>query len=242
MAYTPVFYATNDDNIFLRHTSAGELIFGWAREGVGKNECTIGTVNSSDWYGVYIAHKGARYSASNATAANLADAFDIRIMSSSDSFNSVGSNLSIASNWTSTGNRMDRSVAGDFTIGGRGSNRNFHGKVGSMVVTTLKLNDLMADDTEIKKMITDPTAWVNNYKIGNSYGHYASGANLSNFQITNLSSAFATQVWLMGDGTNDSFANGIRNQISSTDQNYGKLQFNNMASSDIETVNIPGLT
>ena len=32
------------------------------------------------WYGVYIAHKGGRFNSSNATAANLADAFDIRVI------------------------------------------------------------------------------------------------------------------------------------------------------------------
>ena len=107
---------TNNDNIYLRLTSVGSLIFGWGRVGDGHNEVRIANQNisSSNWYGVYIAHKGARYNASNATAANLADAFDIRIMSSSDNFNSVGSNLCISANWTSTGYRMDRSVAGDF--------------------------------------------------------------------------------------------------------------------------------
>jgi hypothetical protein len=46
----------------------------------------------------------------------------------------------------------------------------------------------------------------------------------------------------MGDGTSDSYANGIRNQVMPTDQNYTKLQLNSMVSNDIENVNINGLS
>ena len=35
-----------------------------------------------------------------------------------------------------------------------------HGQVASMVVTTLKLNDPMPNDAEIKAMITDPMGWL----------------------------------------------------------------------------------
>ena len=50
------------------------------------------------------------------------------------------------------------------------------------------------------------------------------------------------QIWLMGDGTSDSYANGIRNQVYPSEQNYTKLQLNSMVSNDIQTVNINGLT
>jgi hypothetical protein len=49
-------------------------------------------------------------------------------------------------------------------------------------------------------------------------------------------------VWLMGDGVNDSFNNGIRNSVYPTDTNDAVLQLTNMVASDIETVSIPGLT
>ncbi|MCP4272828.1 MAG: hypothetical protein GY781_12830, partial [Gammaproteobacteria bacterium] len=159
---------TNDDNIYLRLTASGHVYLGWGREGVGYNECKIDDITYSQtsvWFGVYIAHKGQRYNSTDATASNLADAFDIRLMSSEDSFASVGSNLSTSSNWTAnaigggTGVRMDRGLVGNLTIGGRGSNRNFHGKVASMVVTTLKQNQTMPTDNEITKMITDPMKW-----------------------------------------------------------------------------------
>ena len=46
----------------------------------------------------------------------------------------------------------------------------------------------------------------------------------------------------MGDGTYDSYPNGIRNQAGPEDQNTTEMQFNSMVSNDIETVNISGLT
>jgi len=176
--------STNADNMYLRLTAAGSLIFGWGREGVGYNECRIAnqSINSLTWYGVYIAHSGVRLSGSNATAANLADCFDIRIMSSATSFASVGNNLSVTANWTSTGARMDRAVTGNFTIAGRGSNRNFHGKVASMVVTTIRRNQPIPSTTEIEAMIKDPESWVDDYKVGELYRGSDNNGDTGNFQ------------------------------------------------------------
>jgi hypothetical protein len=100
----------------------------------------------------------------------------------------------------------------------------------------------MPTDAEIKLMITDPTKWVTDYKVGNSYRQPASSGTTANFSTTGHLAYWATQVWLMGDGTNDSYSNGIRSYTRTNDQNYVKLQFNSMSSSDIETVTIPGLT
>jgi hypothetical protein len=237
--------ATGNDNLFLRLSSARDLYLGWGREGSGYNECEIttgGVLATNQWYGLYIAHKGARFNGTNATATNLANAFDIRLMSTADSWASVGSNLSTTSAWTSTGNRMDRSITGNFTIGGRGGNRNFHGKVASMVITTLRVDIAMPTDTEIEAMITDPKKWEDDYRDGN-FVRWASTTSYSGYTPSNVNVGYGgTQIWLMGDGTSDSYANGIRNDVYPTDQNNTKLQFNNMASNDIETVNISGLT
>jgi hypothetical protein len=238
---------TGDDNIYLRLTAAGSLMFGWGREGTGYNECTVASsISSSNWYGVYIAHKGARLSASNASAANLSEQFDIRLMSSANSFVTLGSNLSTFDKWTSTGSRMDRSVTGSLTIAGRAGNRNFHGKIASMVTTTLKLNDTLPVDAEIKEMITDPMGWMDDYKIGSSETFRRSHDNWNQTSFLVPSSASyaytSTQVWLMGDGFYDSYANGIRSEVWNADQNYVKLQLNSMVSNDFETVTIPGLT
>ena len=244
---------STDDNIYLRVTGTnGDLYFGWGRQGE-VNECLIGNIggsaNSTHWWGVYIANNGTRLSASNATASNLADAFDIRLMGSNDAPSAwsglydVGTVARWSSSSSSTGARMDRSYTGDFTIGGRGSNRNFHGKVASMVVTTLRIGQPMPTDAEIRAMITDPVSWVADYKVGNPFREPNSAGDAGyNFTSGNVNTGRATQMWLMGDGVTDSYANGIRNQQLVDDQNATKLQLNSMVSNDIETVNISGLT
>ena len=68
---------------------------------------------------------------------------------------------------------------------------------------------------------------------GNSTHTYATG---------NYSSGLSTMVWLMGHGTSDSYANGIRTMTYPSDQNYGKMQLNNMQSSAIVNVSISGLS
>ena len=145
------------------------------------------------------------------------------------------------SKWTSSGVRMDRAITGDFTIGGRGANRSFHGKVASMVVTTLMRDEDMPTHDEIKLMITDPVKWVDDYRVGKLF-RYAVNNSIGNFAIGQAGSYYATQVWLMGDGTNDSYSNMIRNQVGPADQNYTKLNLLSMVSNDIQNVNIAGLS
>ena len=233
-----------DDNIYLRLDSSKKLYFGWGREGQGYNECTIQAtaLGHNDWYGVYIANNGTRQSGSNATATALAAMFDIRLMNSGSNNWTIGSNLSIPSAWTSTGADMDKAVTGDLTIGGRGSNRSFQGKVASMVVTTLRINQPMPTSAEIDLMITDPTKWLDDYKVGEAFRTNTSPTDYTGFAIGTESCYRATQVWLMGDGTYDAYPNGIRNQVGVDDQNTTEMQFNSMVSNDIETVNINGLT
>ena len=234
---------SSDDNIYLRLTSTRQLYFGWGRSGA-LNECSVGYIggNIGGWWGVYIGYTGARLSGANATAANLADAFDIRLVQASGGW-SVGANIAaVTGNWSSTGGRMDRAIIGDMTIGGRGANRNFHGKVASFVTTTLVQNTPMPSSAEIGEMITDPIDWLDNYKVGNNYRLPSSVGFTPNFALNNGGSSYSTQVWLMGDGTNDSYSNMIRNQVNPSDQNYTKLNLISMVSNDIQTVTIPGLT
>ena len=240
---------STDDNIYLRMDSTGKLYFGWGRSGA-LNECHIGslgtTTNTSHWHGVYIAHTGERLSGSNATAANLADCFDIRRMGSNDApaFSTISANKSTAANWTagSTGGRMDRSYTGDFTIGGRGSNRNFHGKIASMVVTTLRIGQQMPTTTEVEKLLTDPVGWLTDYKVGSPFRRTDEAATSTvNFALGLDACARSTFVWLMGEGTNDSYPT-IRNLVKPNDPNYISLSMQSMVSSDIETVTISGLT
>ena len=232
---------STDDNIYLRTDSNGLLYFGWGRGG-NNNECRLGGQAITGWRGVYIAFKGGRFSSSNATAANLADAFDIRVLNEANNWVLPVDNLSTSTNWISTGNRTDRTFSGDFTIGGRGGNRSFHGKVASMVVTTLRRNSTIPTDSEIELMITDPVKWVDDYKVGNNYRFANSASENPNFAIGGLYDSQSCQVWLMGDGASDSYANGIRNYIYPADQNWTKLQLNSMVSNDIQNVSINGLS
>ena len=91
-------------------------------------------------------------------------------------------------------------------------------------------------------MITDPVKWVTDYKVGNSYRYLNTTSNYPNFQVGDTQPAQATQVWLMGDGSSDSYSNGMRNYVQTGDQNWTKLQLNSMVSNDIQNVTIPGLT
>ncbi len=235
-----------DDNIYLRLDANGQVYFGWGRTGA-LNECEVLNIPSSatnEWYGVYVASNGARLSGSDATAANLADAFDIRVMSSEggDNFTTLGANQSTSSNWVTTGGRMDRIFSGIMTVGGRGANRNFHGKVASFVTTSLRQTDSMPSNTEIQAIISDPVEWLTDYKIGQSFRQASATSNTSNFTLNQFDSSGSTQIWLMGDGPNDSYSNMIRNITYNADQNYTKLNMVSMVSNDIQTVTIPGLS
>ena len=234
---------SNDDNIYIRQSSFGSLHFGWGRDGA-LNECALGNVSTTTgWHGIYIAHTGERLSGSDATAANLADCFSIRRMGSewSQPFGSLGSELSTSGNWVTNGGRMDRSITGDFTIGGRGSNRSFHGKVASMVITTLKLNDYMPTEAEIKMMITDPKKWEDDYRVG-QYVRAGNSSSNVNYVPSSWTVHGASIMWLMGDGSMDSYSNMIRNDVYSSDQNYTKLNMISMVSNDIQNVTINGLS
>ena len=246
---------TNDDNIYLRVAADQQLFFGWGREG-DYNECQIGFLNSSTWGGVYIGHNGARFG-DGCTAAQLASAFDIRLMVNKpagwDLVTPTGfstSNIaSETSRWTQTGGRMNRQYQGSLTLGGRGANRSYHGKIASFVTTTLKCGVAMPDDAEIIEMVTDPLGWLSEYRVnqnGPSGGTFRRPSQTTSNSTWALSSGImrgsATQIWLMGDGYYDSYSNMIRNQVHPTDQNYFKMNMISMVSNDIQTVNIPGLT
>jgi hypothetical protein len=233
---------TTDDNIYLRRDANRDLWFGMGRSG-DMVECYIGSIanNIGGWHAVYIAHSGARFGEGN-TAAELENAFDFRYTSAENNW-AVGTNQSTQANWNSgtVGGRMNRSYDGDFTIGGRGANRSFRGKIASFVSTTLRRNAAMPADAEIFEMITDPMSWLNNYKVGNQFRLPWSAGDLNNFSLNDGSSSYSTQVWLMGDGTSDSYSNMIRNQVFPSDQNYTKMNMISMVSNDIQNVTINGL-
>ena len=237
---------STDDNIYLRMDASRNLYFGWGRDGA-RNELFFGSLNVGTWYGCYIGFNGTRLSGANATAANLADVFEVRLFSDATNWQLASApDSSTSTMWglaqSTTGGRMDRQFTGTFAIGGRGANRNFHGKVASMVSTTLRCGVAMPTTAEIELMIKNPIKWIEDYKIGNSYRRPSVTTDTAGFALNSLDSSYATQVYLMGDGLSDSYANGIRSYIYPSEQNRSKMQFNNMVSSDIETVTITGLS
>ena len=236
---------STDDNIYLRLSASRDLFFGWGRDGA-LNEIQVADISNSisGWHGVYIGFNGTRLSGSNATPANLAACFDIRYTRGNVNW-TINTNSSTQALWTngSSGGRMDREFNGYMTIGGRGSNRSFHGKVASFVTTTLRCGQTMPTDAEITEMITDPIGWLNDYKVGSSFRlPWQTGDSGFNFSLNDGSSSYSTQVWLMGDGIFDSYSNMIRNQVNPSDQNYGKLNLISMVSNDIQNVTISGLS
>ena len=235
---------STDDNIYLRRDANRNIWFGWGRSGE-INECYLTSISNamSSWHGIYIGFNGTRLGSGH-SAADIAACFDIRYTNSSSSW-AAPVNISNETNWTTGGfgGRMNRQFTGYMTIGGRGANRSFHGKIASFVSTTLRVGVAMPTTTEIEMMITDPVKWLNDYKVGVELRLPWHNVNSGfNFSLNDGSSAYTAQVWLMGDGTNDSYSNMIRNQVQPNDQNYTKLNLISMVSNDIQNVNISGLS
>ena len=228
-------------NIYLKYinnSGSGNLFFGWSDSTSTPNEMYIGLASTNIWTGVYIGYNGTRLSSSDATAANLAACFDIRLMDSNTHW-TLGPNLSTTSQWglgsSTIGIGMDSIVGGLFKIGSP-----FDGQVASMVVTTLRRNFLMPTNAEILLLIKDPVRWVAEHKLGNLYRVTHDNYNNANFQF-GWAESRATQVWLMGDGSQDSFTNGIRNYIYTPDSIHTMLNINNMLASNIIDITIPNL-
>ncbi len=236
---------TNTEYIGLKVNAIRNVHFVWGREGSGVNQYTLfDNMTPNTWYGVYIEHTGVRLSGSNATAANLMDCFRFKLVDlQTGDVTTLELNTPNSYNtWVGTGQRMDRQMNGQHNIGGRGNNKSFRGTIASHVVTTLKRGQTLPSDPEVSMMVRDPKQWLLDYKVGNSYRqpHYQNAT--ANFQLNNSYSADGTQVWLMGDGTSDSYSNMIRNQVRPTDQNVTMLRMYNMQSNDIVNVNINGLS
>ena len=196
---------TTDDNIYLRQSSNGDLFFGWGRSGE-LNELFFGSLNINTWYGCYIGFNGTRLSGANATPANLADCFEVRLFSDVTNWQiASATNSSTPTMWglaqSATGGRMDRQFTGSMTIAGRGANRNWHGKIASMVITTLRCGVAMPTTTEIELMVKNPIKWVEDYKEGNPYRRPSVTTDTANFTMNTLDAAHSTQVLLMGDGS-----------------------------------------
>ena len=224
----------------------GHIWFKWGYKNAENEIRIIANASTSNWYGVYIGYRGQK--SATPSAAFLGQAFDIHVMSNADGWNSAGSDISTAAEWAlshnTTGQSMTQGMsATGFKMGnafGTTGHYEFNGKIASCVVTTEMAASLLPDATEIKAMITDPATWLADLDGTTRRSYYG-----PNFTFVSggadITSALSTHVYLMGDGTNDSYSNNIRNQVHPTDTTYSDLEFQNMVSNDIETVTIPGL-
>ena len=238
-------------NTYLRVQNRG-LYFGYHSSGSSKNECYIGSLGfTSDWFGVYIGFNGARFN--SPTASDLLKTFDIRVASSSGSIAATTAwdfskmySQQFGSNLSTTGASMTSSMgSGRLNIASQVGGYEFHGKVASFVTTTLRTGVAMPNTTEIEMMVKDPLNWLTTYKDGQSYRLPSNLSDTTGFTVGSTVNynnfGASTQVYLMGDGTTDSYSNGIRNQVNKT-LSYSSAVLVSMVSSDIETVNIAGLT
>ena len=139
-------------------------------------------------------------------------------------------------------NNEGNDIVGQFYVESQyQNNKEFEGQIASTVVTTLRNNQPLPDATEISMIVNDPMNWLNTYKVGNNwrqpdregtvneYSGFASG--------NDNNGAEGTKVWLMGDGTNDSYDN-IRNQVSNASEAQ-ELNMVGMSSGDIQNVTFP---
>mgnify|MGYP003639959338 FL=1 len=192
---------------------------------------------SDGWYGYYIDTTGARFDTANSTTTALGNNLRFKQVDLS-----TGAVTDIAGTWTVVGDgRMNRAINGSFYLGREFSSSfstNHSLKVASTLVSTMKRNTLLPNDTEISMQVRDPRQWVVDYRDG----------TLQRIAFNNNNYSYDTypercvSLWLMGDGALDSYSNNIRNDVKTNDQNYTMLRLQNMVSNDIETVNISGLT
>ena len=237
-------YANDRISLSTHETGAGSKIeFYWGRStgtnGANSNGCQFLFDKPADgWYGYYIDTTGFRPNQAQSTTTALADNFRFKQVNLS-----TGAVTDISGTWAIVGDgRLDRSLNGDFYVGRESGSQSFNSnqslKVASTLISTLKRDFLLPDDTEISMQVRDPQQWVIDYRDGTQ----------QRLAYNNTPYAFDTypercvSLWLMGDGASDSYSNNVRNDVKTADQNYTMLRLQNMVSNDIETVNITGLS
>ncbi len=189
------------------------------------------------WYGYYIDSTGFRPNQAQSTTTALADNFRFKQVDLS-----TGTVTDITGTWVIVGDgRLNRGINGSFYIGREFSatfNSNHSLKVASTLVSTLKRDFLLPDDTEISMQVRDPKQWVIDYRDGTQQ-RIAFNNNTYDYDTY---PERCVSLWLMGDGSLDSYSNNVRNDVKTADQNYTMLRLQNMVSNDIENVTINGLT
>lgn len=198
------------------------------------------------WYGYYIESDGYKDKHPDITNQKLIDS--IRIiqvdLTTGDLTDIIASeNLT----WSiSTDTTMTNQMLGSSTLVGRPDqsaylSRTFNTKIASLIITTLRRDVDLPSDDEIKTMVRDPTRWLTSFKEGQTFRRSQDSGDTLNFQKGTINAARGTQMWLMGDGPNDS-TSGIRNIAHDISGGTSYLKLISMDSSNFETVTITGLT
>ena len=237
-------YVNDRISLSTHETGANSKIeFYWGRStgtnGANSNGCQFLFDKPADgWYGYYIDTTGFRPNQAQSTTTALADNFRFKQVDLS-----TGTVTDITGTWTIVGDgRLNRGLNGDFYIGRESGSQSFNSnsslKVASTLISTLKRDFLLPNDTEISMQVRDPQQWVIDYRDGTQ----------QRLAYNNTPYAFDTypercvSLWLMGDGSLDSYSNNLRNDVKTSDQNYTMLRLQNMVSNDIVNVSITGLS
>jgi hypothetical protein len=190
-------------------------------------------VPTNAWVGYYVDYNGGTTGAGSGALSTYYSRFRLKQVDLA-----TGTVSGVAGTWSHQNYGFQGSVLGQLYVGSLFQhNENFRGKIGAVVLTTLRSNVALPDDTEVKYMTRDPTKWVTDYKAGQPWRKPNLYTDTSNFQVNSGTSAtggLGTKVYLQGDGTSDVY-DKIKNQISiNVSSNFLKLK--NMAASNIVVV------
>ena len=190
-------------------TSGGELAFKYGDDNnyiIRKTSSSF--ISSGVWYGLYIDYDGYVADNTGTDFSTQYSSFRIRLVDLSTGTVSSPSltNSNNGNGWTSNvNNRIQIGVASEGVD-------EFDGKISSVVVTTLAIDQNVSDE-EISAIILNPSSWLCNYKVGESYRRPNEISLTSDFDIEDEYSSYSTRVWLMGDGSDDN-PSYIRNQVN----------------------------
>ena len=215
----------------------------WFRHGsdVSNDQEVIATdVVPSGFVGVIVKYDGLALDASTLgmSGETAEDRFEIQYVDLE-----TGVVTDVEGTWTENGNGSDTNIGGDYTVGALYSTAHvFNGKIASNVVTTNTVGYTM-QDAEKAMMVRDPISWLNDYRVDEDWRKPDETSTRTGWAINHTDpndGSHATKVFLMGDGTNDSFPD-IYDQTCNT-INTQRLVANNMVSTQVVNVTIPGLS
>lgn len=230
----------SNPHVWLRILATDKLVFRHGSNGSGLAFNSTDDVSITDWTGIIVTYDGAALDSTTLTNAGEtgADHFTIQSVDLS-----TGAVSDIAGTWTMYGTGSDSAVDGDFSVGSLYSTGHvFKGDIAMVSVTTNTVGYAM-QNAEKAEMVRDPSGWLATYRDGAGWRVPGQSSTSTNWQVDHtdeLVGSQATKVFLMGDGTNDSFPY-IYDQTCNT-VNTQRMVANNMISTQVVNVTVPGLS